>query len=113
MKLRAPFAALAAIVLAHPTMAKDTRFWNLTSSTVRSLELAPAGTKAFGPNQCLNDSDGVVDHDERVKVTGVGASSFDARLKVADRRTCLAKNVRIEAGKPFAIEDKDLTDCTK
>ena len=105
--------ALAAIVLAHPTFAKDTRFWNLTSSTVRSLELAPAGTKAFGPNQCLNDPDGAVDHDERVKVVGVAPGPYDARLKFADGRTCLAKNARIEAGKPFAIEDKDLTDCTK
>ncbi|HKN29397.1 MAG TPA: hypothetical protein VJY34_16515 [Roseiarcus sp.] len=112
MKLRTPLA-LAAIVLAHPTMAKDMRFWNLTSSTVRSLELAPAGTKAFGPNQCLNDPDSAVDPDERVKVTGVAAGSYDARLKLADGRTCLAKNVRIETGKPFAIEDKDLTDCTK
>ena len=112
MRRRMPLA-LAAIVLAHPALAKDTRFWNLTSSTVRSLELAPAGTKAFGPNQCLNDPDGAVDHDERVKVTGVAAGLYDAQLKLADGRTCLAKNVRIETGKPFAIEDKDLTDCTK
>ena len=112
MKLKAPLA-LVIIALAHPANAKDTRFWNLTSSTVRSLELAPAGTGAFGPNQCLNDPDGVVDHDERVKVMGVAAGSYDAKLKLADGRTCLAKNVRIETGKPFAIEDKDLTDCTK
>jgi hypothetical protein len=97
-----------------PAEAKETRFWNLTSSTVKSLELAPAGTSAFGPNQCLNDPDGAVDHDERVKVTGVPSSAvYDARLTLADGRKCLAKNVRIELGKPFAIEDKDLTDCAK
>ena len=112
MKLRTPLA-LAAIVLAHSAVAKDTWFWNLTSSTVRSLELAPVGTKAFGPNQCVNDPDGAVDHDERVKVTGVAAGLYDAQVKFADGRTCLAKNVQIETGKPFAIEDKDLTDCTK
>ena len=84
--------ALAAIVLAQPTLAKDTRFWNLTSSTVRSLKLAPSGTRAFGPNQCLNDPDGAVDHDERVKVTGVAAGSYDAQLTLADGRTCLARN---------------------
>jgi len=105
--------AAAAIVLAHPALAKETRFWNLTSSTIKSLELAPAGTKAFGPNQCLNDPDGAVDHDERIKVTGVAAGSYDARIKFADGRTCLAGNVRIETGKPFAIEDKDLTGCAK
>ena len=70
MKLTLPLA-LAAMVSAHPAAAKDTRFWNLTASTVKSLELAPSGTTAFGPNQCANDPDGAVDHDERVKVTGV------------------------------------------
>jgi hypothetical protein len=112
MKRAIPFL-LAASVLAQPATAKDTRFWNLTSSTVTSLELAPAGTSAFGPNQCANDPDGAVDHDERVKVTGVATGAYDARLKLADGRTCMSKSVRIEAGKPFSLEDKDLVSCTK
>jgi len=70
----------AAIILAEPAAAKDTRFWNLTSSTVQSLELAPAGTSAFGPNQCANDPDGAVDHDERVKVTGVTTGAYDGYI---------------------------------
>ena len=104
---------IAAVILAEPAAAKDTRFWNLTSSTVKSLELAPAGTSAFGPNQCANDPDGAVDHDERVKVTGVTTGAYDARLTLADGRVCMAKAVRIEAGKPFAIEDKDLVGCAR
>jgi hypothetical protein len=103
--------SVAAMILAQPAMAKDTRFWNLTSSTVKSLELAPAGSSAFGPNQCANDPDGAVDHDERVKVTGVATGAYDARLKLADGRVCMAKAVRIETGKPFSIEDKDLAGC--
>jgi hypothetical protein len=103
--------SVAMMILAQPAMAKDTRFWNLTSSTVKSLELAPAGTSAFGPNQCANDPDGAVDHDERVKVTGVATGAYDARLKLADGRVCMAKAVRIETGKPFSIEDKDLAGC--
>jgi hypothetical protein len=102
---------VAVILLAQPATAKDTRFWNLTSSTVKSLELAPAGTSAFGPNQCANDPDGAVDHDERVKVTGVTTGAYDARLKLADGQVCMAKAVRIETGKPFSIEDKDLVGC--
>src|SRR5271157_2933350 len=58
--------AFAASVLTRPATAKDTRFWNLTSSTVKSLELAPAGASAFGPNQCANDPDGAVGHDRRL-----------------------------------------------
>ncbi len=104
---------LLAILLAGPAMAKDTRFWNLTSSTVELLELAPAGTSAFGPNQTKNDPDGTVDHDERVKVTGVKTGAYDARLKLADGRECMAKGVRVEAGKVFSIEEKDLVDCSK
>jgi hypothetical protein len=105
--------AIAALAFAHPATAKDTRFWNLTSSTVKSLELAPVSTGAFGSNQCVNDPDGAVDHDERVKVTGVVNGVYVARLRFADGRTCLARNVPIEVGKAFAIEDKDLTDCSK
>ena len=67
MKRAIPFAVFA-IGLTGPAMAKDTQFWNLTSSTVNSLALAPAGTSTFGPNQTTNDPDGTVDHDERVKV---------------------------------------------
>ena len=110
MKFGIPLS-IAAMILAQPAIAKDTRFWNLTSSTVKSLELAPAGSSAFGPNQCANDPDGAVDHDERVKVTGVATGAYDARLKLADGRVCMAKAVRIETGKPFSIEDKDLVGC--
>jgi hypothetical protein len=110
MKRSVPLSA-ALIILALPATAKDTRFWNLTSSTVKSLELAPAGSSAFGPNQCANDPDGAVDHDERLKVTGVATGVYDVRLKLADGRVCMAKSVRVETGKPFSIEDKDLVGC--
>jgi hypothetical protein len=110
MKRSVPLSA-ALIILALPATAKDTRFWNLTSSTVKSLELAPAGSSAFGPNQCANDPDGAVDHDERLKVTGVATGVYDARLKLVDGRVCMAKSVRVETGKPFSIEDKDLVGC--
>jgi hypothetical protein len=109
---RAILLGVAAILLGQPAAAKDTRFWNLTSSTVKSLELAPTGTSAFGANQTTNDPDGDVDHDERLKVTGVKSGAYDARLKLADGRVCLAKGVQIEAGKVFAIEEKELSGCS-
>ncbi|HEY1783682.1 MAG TPA: hypothetical protein VGG79_25200 [Roseiarcus sp.] len=112
MKPTIPLGLLA-ILIAGPAMAKDTQFWNLTSSTVKSLELAPAGTSAFGPNQTKNDPDGTVDHDERVKVKGVATGAYDARLKLADGRQCTLKGVHVEAGKVFAIEEKDLTGCAR
>jgi hypothetical protein len=113
MMKRAILFGVAAVLLAGPATAKDTRFWNLTSSTVKSLELAPAGTTVFGPNQCANDPDGDVDHDERLKVTGVESGAYDARLKLADGRVCVAKAVQIEAGKVFTIDEKELVGCTR
>jgi hypothetical protein len=112
MKRTIPLGVLA-ILLAGPAIAKDTQFWNLTASTVKSFELAPAGTSVFGPNQTKNDPDGAVDHDERLKIKGVATGSYDARLQLADGRICMAKGVRIEAGKVFAIEEKDLTACSR
>jgi hypothetical protein len=92
---------------------KPTRVWNLTSQTITNLQLAPAGTTAFGENQCLNDKDKSVEHDERLKVTNVETGSYDVKIGFEDGRTCFAKGVAVEAGKVFSIEDKDLKDCTK
>jgi hypothetical protein len=111
MKRAIPLGILA-ILLAEPAMAKDTQFWNLTASTVKSLELAPAGASTFGPNQTANDPDGAVDHDERLKIKGVASGAYDARLKLADGRQCTVKGLHIEAGKVFAIEEKELVGCS-
>ena len=107
-----PFA-FATTLLAQPALAKDTQFWNLTASTVKSFELAPAGTTAFGPNQCVNDPDGAVDHDERLAIKGAKTGAYDAKLALADGRKCMAKNVQVVTGKVFSLEEKDLIDCTK
>jgi len=45
MMKRAILVGVLAMLLVGPAMAKDTRFWNLTASTVKSLELAPTGWK--------------------------------------------------------------------
>jgi hypothetical protein len=79
---------------------------------VKSLELAPAGTPAFGPNQTTNDPDGTVDHDERLRIKGLATGAYDARLKLADGRQCTVKGLRIEAGKVFSVEEKELIGCS-
>ena len=91
---------------------KPIRFWNLTSATVTELRLAPAGSGKFGPDQCNNDKDGRVDHDERLPVTGVTPGRYDIKIGYKGGKTCRVANVAIESGKVFSIEDKDLTDCT-
>lgn len=92
---------------------KPIRFWNLTMQTVTSLQLAQAGTTDFGPDFCKSDKDGDVDHDERLALPNVAPGLYDVRLGYADGRHCVAKNLNLQAGKVFSVEDKDLTGCAK
>jgi hypothetical protein len=92
---------------------KGIRFWNLTSSTIVNFQLSPAGQNSWGKNQCENDRDGSVDHDERLKISGIQPGRYDARLKDKDGRICVVRDIAIEAGAVFSIEEKQLTGCTK
>ena len=92
---------------------RPTRFWNLTRHTISEFHLAPAGTTDWGPNQCKNDKDGTVDPDERLRITGVTAGTYDAKLTDVSGRTCLVKNIKVEAGEIFSIEEKELNDCIR
>ena len=86
------------------------RFWNLTLYTLTSLQFSPAGQNAWGKNQCENDDDKTVDHDERVRITGLAPGRYDAKLTDKIGRTCVVKDVEVKDG-VFAIEEKQLTDC--
>lgn len=112
--LCAMLALACAVALPRAAGAAETiRFWNLTSQTVTEFALAPAGTTAFGPNQCLNDKDKEVDHDERLKITGIQPGTYDARVGYRDKRVCYARSLEIKAGEVFSLEDSDLKDCSK
>jgi hypothetical protein len=106
-------AALAAIAATASAADRPARFWNLTHNTIHEFQLAPAGTTAWGENQCKNDKDGTVDFDERLRITGIETGRYDARIRDASGRICFAHNISIEAGKVFSVEEKDLTGCTK
>lgn len=92
---------------------RGTRLWNLTLYTLTSVQLSPAGQNAWGRNQCENDRDGTVDHDERLRITGVTPGRYD--VKLADRigRVCLVRDIEVKDGEVFAIEEKQLTDCER
>lgn len=112
---QAAFVTLAIVLMPSLALAqgRPTRFWNLTRHTVSELYLAPTGTTNWGPNQCKNDKDGTVDADERLRITGISSGTFDAKLVDVSGRTCLARNLKIEIGQIFSIEEKDLTSCTR
>ena len=90
---------------------RGTRFWNLTANTVKQLYLAPAGSGQWGPDQCKNDKDGEVDHDERLRIAGVSSGRYDVRLHDVRGRVCVVRNVEVKEGAVFSIEEKQLTEC--
>jgi hypothetical protein len=92
---------------------KPMRFWNLTTSTVVDFRAAPPGTGDWGANQCANDRDGTVDHDERLRITGITPGRYDVKLSFKGGRVCTVRNIEMKDGAVFSIEDKDLTECSK
>ena len=92
---------------------KPVRFWNLTSETVTSLRLAPAGTKDFGPDLTRGDSDGAVDHDERLAIKNLTPGTYDASIGFKSGRACRVERLKVEAASVFSIEEKDLLSCNK
>ena len=105
--------AMALVATGSFAAGRPPQFWNLTTSTVTRLEISIAGANAFRSNQTVNDPDGEVDHDERLKITGVESGVYDLRLTLKDGRVCFARHVDIQQGKPFSVEDRNLVDCAK
>jgi hypothetical protein len=106
---------LALLALPVPLMAqgKGIRLWNLTTSTISGFQLSPAGKSDWGRNQTLNDKDKEVDHDERLRITGVEPGRYDAKVSYRDARQCMVRDIEIKADAVFSISDKDLKDCNK
>lgn len=92
---------------------KGIRFWNLTTATINNFQLSPAGKNTWGPNQCLNDKDKEVDHDERLRITGVEPGRYDAKVGYRGGRACVVRDFEIKKDAVFSIEDKDLKECSK
>jgi hypothetical protein len=92
---------------------KGIRFWNLTTATISGFQLSPAGKDSWGANQTLNDKDKEVDHDERLRITGVEPGRYDAKVNYRDSRQCFVWDIEIKADAVFSISDKDLKDCNK
>ena len=114
MRLKTRFLILglgAVGVWPQSAMAKDILFWNLTAHTITDFRLSPPSANAWGDNQALNDHDKSVDHDERLRITGIQAGTFDAQFTDTTGRTCIVRNVVIKGGGVFSINEKQATDC--
>jgi hypothetical protein len=109
--------AVGVLLIAMPSnlaaQGKGIRLWNLTTARMTGFELSPAGKRDWGPNQTLNDRDKEVDHDERLRITGVEPGRYDAKVSYPDARQCFVRDIEIKADAVFSIADKDLKDCNK
>jgi len=107
----------AALLMALPgellAEGKGIRLWNLTTATISGFQLSPTGKNDWGPNQTLNDKDKEVDHDERLRITGVEPGRYDAKVSYAGAKQCFVRDIEIKADAVFSIADKDLKDCKK
>jgi hypothetical protein len=107
-----PVALILAFIPAGAS-AKDTQFWNLTANTITSLQLSPPGKNDWGRNQADNDRDHTVDHDERLKITGTEAGTYDVKFVDKSGRTCIVPNIQVKTGAIFTIDEKELKGCAK
>jgi hypothetical protein len=108
------FVSLSLALLGSVAQAQDRRgirFWNLTLYTITNFQMSPAGRETWGPNQCENDRDGTVDHDERLRITGIEPGRYDVKLADRNGRVCIVRNIEVKDGAIFAIEEKQLTEC--
>jgi hypothetical protein len=113
---RALFASIVFELVGSSVVAQDRRairFWNLTLYTITSFQMSRAGTDNWGPDQCKNDRDGTVDHDERLRITGIEPGRYDVKLADKIGRVCIVRNVEVNDGAVFSIEERQLTDCRK
>ena len=106
----AALALLLMVASAQAAERRGMRFWNLTLHTLISLQFSAPGQNAWGKNQCENDNDKTVDHDERLRITGLTPGRYDAKLADRMGRTCVVKDVEVKDG-VFAIEEKQMTSC--
>jgi hypothetical protein len=110
------FGATVALLFTLPPapapQRRGMRFWNLTLYTLTSLQFSAPGQNAWGKNQCENDDDKTVDHNERLRITGLTPGLYDAKLTDKLGRTCVVKGVEVKDG-IFTIEEKQLTNCER
>jgi hypothetical protein len=113
--MRKVLAVAVLLACASPVIAQADRirFWNLTSNTITKFYLAPAGSNNYGPDQCPNDRDGTVDHDERLRITGITPGIYDAKFQDKTGRICIVKNIDVKAGDIFSIEERQVSNCRK
>ena len=105
--------ALPLLLGCSTAQAGSLKFLNRTGVTIVNLQFASPGSGAWGANQCKNDDEGEVDHNERLTLTGIQAGRYDVKLGDKKGRVCTIKNVDVQEGNPVIVREQDLASCTR
>ena len=98
-------------VSARAREARFVAFNSTTSTDFSALDLAPAGTDNWGPNQVLNEKDKSWEASERIRLSGITHGRYDARLVDEKGRKCRLSDVDLTKDTSFEVRDADLASC--
>jgi hypothetical protein len=106
-------ASIALGLLGSSVVAQDrkgVRFWHLTLYTITTFQMSSVGKGSWSPEQCKNDRDRMIDHDERLRITNIERGRSDVKLDGKIGRVCIVRRRRGEGWCVFSIEERQLTD---
>jgi hypothetical protein len=100
-------AAFALIITYSCALAADrpARFWNLTGHSIAEVYLAPAGTTNWATTRPRTTKTARSIR-MRLRITGVATGIYDAKLKDVSGRSCIVRNIKLQAGEIFSIEER-------
>jgi hypothetical protein len=89
-------------------------FLNRVGETIVHLQLAPAGTTKWGPDQCQYEDDKSVENNEKVPLTGVTPGRYDIRFTDLKGRACTVRNLDVKLGALVVLRENELPpECAK
>jgi hypothetical protein len=93
---------------------KPSLFLNRVGETIVKLQLAPAGTTKWGPDQCQYEDDKSVEHNEKIPLHDVTPGRYDVRFTDLKGRSCTVKNLDVKEGALTVIRENELPpDCVR
>ncbi len=95
----------------HRRQRKRHAVLDLTANTITAFQISPAGQNEWGADQTANDRDHSVEHDERLKITGVKSGVYDVKFTDKAGRLCVVKDVVVSEGAVFTIDEKSVKNC--
>jgi hypothetical protein len=93
---------------------KPPLFLNRVGETLVKLQLAPAGSEKWGPDQCQFEDDKSVENNEKIPLKEVMPGRYDVRFTDLKGRACTVKNLDVKDGALVVIRENELPpECAK